>query len=226
MPGIDSSAEFGHLLWPQVRQFQETRHIQAKENQMKIRLSTIVLLLGALSAASAQSNRAKHCSNATSAGRWGFTTNGVLILPTGAVPVTAVGHFVLDLHGNMEGSQVRASVAALPTKLLREPSRPTRIAPPSTRSVSTTILGISCVRPFSMRFSQTVAERPESSSNLLFCRAERVCPRYSASRGRSNREERRHGNQNGDSARNYLDAERAWRITAKVNLVACYQIGS
>ena len=50
----------------------------------------------------------QHCSNATSAGRWGFTTNGVLILPTGAVPVTAVGHFVQDLHGNMEGSQVRS----------------------------------------------------------------------------------------------------------------------
>ena len=108
MPGIDSSAEFGHLLWPQVRQFQETRHIQAKENHMKIRLSTIVLLLGALSAASAQSNRAKPCSNATSAGEWGFTTNGVLVLPTSAVPVTAVGHFIVDLSGNLEGSQVRS----------------------------------------------------------------------------------------------------------------------
>ena len=50
----------------------------------------------------------QRCSNATSAGRWGFTTNGVLLLPTGAVPVTAVGHFVQDLHGNMEGSQVRS----------------------------------------------------------------------------------------------------------------------
>jgi len=50
----------------------------------------------------------QHCSNATSAGRWGFTTNGVLLLPTGPIPVTAVGHFVQDLHGNMEGSQVRS----------------------------------------------------------------------------------------------------------------------
>lgn len=50
----------------------------------------------------------QHCSNATSAGRWGFTTNGVLILPTGPVPVTAVGHFAQDLHGNMEGSQERS----------------------------------------------------------------------------------------------------------------------
>ena len=50
----------------------------------------------------------QHCSNATSAGRWGFTTNGVLLLPTGPVPVTAVGHFVQDLHGNVEGSQVRS----------------------------------------------------------------------------------------------------------------------
>jgi hypothetical protein len=50
----------------------------------------------------------KHCSNATSAGRWGFTTNGVLILPTGVVPVVAAGHFIVDLNGNLDGSQVRS----------------------------------------------------------------------------------------------------------------------
>jgi hypothetical protein len=50
----------------------------------------------------------KHCSNATSAGRWGFTTNGVLLLPSGAVPVVAAGHFVVDLNGSLEGSQVRS----------------------------------------------------------------------------------------------------------------------
>ena len=77
---------------------------------MKIRLTTLVLLLGAFSAAPVlvRAQDFKHCSNATSAGRWGFTTNGVLLLPTGPVPVTAVGHFVQDLHGNMEGSQVRS----------------------------------------------------------------------------------------------------------------------
>ena len=56
----------------------------------------------------------QHCSNATSAGRWGFTTNGVLILPTGAVPVTAVGHFVLRpawKHGREPGESVGGGVA-------------------------------------------------------------------------------------------------------------------
>ena len=77
---------------------------------MKIRLTTLVLLISAVSAAPAflRAQDFQHCSNATSAGRWGFTTNGVLLLPTGPVPVTAVGHFVQDLHGNMEGSQVRS----------------------------------------------------------------------------------------------------------------------
>ena len=65
-----------------------------------------VALLAAPAFVHAQDSR--HCSNATSAGSWGFTTNGVLLLPTVAVPVTAVGHFVQDLNGNLEGSQVRS----------------------------------------------------------------------------------------------------------------------
>ena len=52
--------------------------------------------------------RAQVCSNATSAGRWGFTTNGVLLPPTGAIPVTAAGHFLQDINGNLAGSQVRS----------------------------------------------------------------------------------------------------------------------
>jgi len=50
----------------------------------------------------------QYCSNVTSAGRWGFTTNGVLLLPTGAVPVTAAGRFTQDFNGNLAGSQVRS----------------------------------------------------------------------------------------------------------------------
>jgi hypothetical protein len=49
-----------------------------------------------------------HCSNATSAGSWGFSTNGVLLLPTGAVPVVAAGRFTQDIFGNLTGSQVRS----------------------------------------------------------------------------------------------------------------------
>jgi hypothetical protein len=50
----------------------------------------------------------KQCSNATGAGSWGFTTTGVLLLPTGAVPVAAAGSFIQDHRGNLAGSQVRS----------------------------------------------------------------------------------------------------------------------
>jgi len=42
------------------------------------------------------------------AGTFGFTTTGVLILPTGAVPVGAVGVITFDLNGNASGSQDRS----------------------------------------------------------------------------------------------------------------------
>jgi hypothetical protein len=50
----------------------------------------------------------RYCSNATSAGKWGFTTNGVLLTSAGAVPVTATGRFTQDFNGNLAGSQVRS----------------------------------------------------------------------------------------------------------------------
>jgi len=65
-----------------------------------------VALLVAPAFVHAQDSR--QCSNATSAGSWGFTTNGVLLLPTGAVPVTAAGRFTQDIDGNLVGSQVRS----------------------------------------------------------------------------------------------------------------------
>jgi hypothetical protein len=48
------------------------------------------------------------CTNATAAGTFGFTTNGSLILPTGPIPVAAVGSITFDLNGNAIGSQDRS----------------------------------------------------------------------------------------------------------------------
>ena len=48
------------------------------------------------------------CTNATLAGTYGFTTTGVLILPTGPAPVAAVGSIAFDLNGNVSGSQDRS----------------------------------------------------------------------------------------------------------------------
>ena len=48
------------------------------------------------------------CSTATVAGNWGATLNGVLILPTGPVPVGAVLRATADEDGNLTGSEARS----------------------------------------------------------------------------------------------------------------------
>jgi hypothetical protein len=48
------------------------------------------------------------CSGATAAGTFGFTTTGTLILPTGPVPVAAVGMVSFDRDGDATGSQDRS----------------------------------------------------------------------------------------------------------------------
>ena len=48
------------------------------------------------------------CTNASAAGTFGFTTTGSLILPSGSVPVVAVGVITFDVNGNTIGSQDRS----------------------------------------------------------------------------------------------------------------------
>jgi len=59
------------------------------------------------------------CTNATLAGTFGFTTTGVLILPTGPVPVGAVGLITFDLNGNASGSQDRSVGGAFAHETLK-----------------------------------------------------------------------------------------------------------
>jgi hypothetical protein len=47
------------------------------------------------------------CSTATVAGTWGFTLNGTLLLPTGAVPIAAIGKAIADANGNLTGTEAR-----------------------------------------------------------------------------------------------------------------------
>lgn len=53
------------------------------------------------------------CSNATVAGKWGYTYTGTLLLPTPtgtlSIPVAAVGRFTLDIDGNISGTQTRSN---------------------------------------------------------------------------------------------------------------------
>jgi len=51
---------------------------------------------------------AAQCSQAGSAGNYGFTLSGVLILPTGAVPLAAVGKAIIDSGGNVTGTEARS----------------------------------------------------------------------------------------------------------------------
>ena len=48
------------------------------------------------------------CTSATAAGTFGFTTTGTLILPSGPVPVGAVGLITFQLNGDVSGSQDRS----------------------------------------------------------------------------------------------------------------------
>jgi len=64
------------------------------------------LLLGLAAVASAQGFRT--CTLAGVAGQWGHTFTGTLILPTGPVPVAAVGTITIDAAGNLSGTQTRS----------------------------------------------------------------------------------------------------------------------
>ena len=42
------------------------------------------------------------------AGKYGFTLTGTVILPTGPVPIAAVGRAVLEANGNVKGTESRS----------------------------------------------------------------------------------------------------------------------
>jgi hypothetical protein len=54
------------------------------------------------------SAQAAQCSLTNSAGKYGFTLSGTVILPTGPVPIAAVGRAVLDANGNASGTESRS----------------------------------------------------------------------------------------------------------------------
>ncbi len=51
---------------------------------------------------------ARSCSLADSAGNYGFTLTGVVILSTGPVPIAAAGRITLDAKGNVSGTESRS----------------------------------------------------------------------------------------------------------------------
>ena len=45
--------------------------------------------------------QARSCSSVGVAGKYGFTLNGVVLLPTGAVPIAAIGKATVDAKGDV-----------------------------------------------------------------------------------------------------------------------------
>src|SRR5262249_28131084 len=83
---------------------QQWRRTNMKLNAGRAVLSTSLLVAFATFAPSA---RATQCSLAGTAGKYGFTLTGVVILPTGPVPIAAVGRATLDAAGNASGTESR-----------------------------------------------------------------------------------------------------------------------
>jgi len=52
--------------------------------------------------------RTRSCSFSDTAGKYGFTLTGVVILGTSPVPIAAVGRAVLDESGNVSGTESRS----------------------------------------------------------------------------------------------------------------------
>jgi hypothetical protein len=73
-----------------------------------VRTTLVILSSAMLLAVLAPLADAATCSTATVAGNWGVSLNGVLILPTGPVPVAAVIRASVDLQGNATGTEARS----------------------------------------------------------------------------------------------------------------------
>ena len=71
------------------------------ETFLAILFATLVLFV-------APSAQARQCSLAGSAGNFGFTLTGTILLPTGAVPIAAVGRATIDAAGNVSGTESRS----------------------------------------------------------------------------------------------------------------------
>jgi len=79
-----------------------------QRNIMRITLVAIsVAMLCMILVSTAWGHNDSSCSTAKAAGEWGYVYTGTLLLPTGAVPVAAVGRYTLDKEGNVSGTQTR-----------------------------------------------------------------------------------------------------------------------
>src|SRR5258708_6147124 len=86
------------------------RRMLMTRNILRISLVTIfvaMLHMSVVPAVWGQDQEDSSCSMAGAAGEWGYVYTGTLLLPTGPVPVAAVGRYTLDKEGNVSGTQTR-----------------------------------------------------------------------------------------------------------------------
>jgi hypothetical protein len=76
-------------------------------NVTRILVLLSLVLFFAVATPNVSADDHKHCSYRGVAGRYAFTLNGVLILPTGPVPIAAIGTAFLDADGNVSGTESR-----------------------------------------------------------------------------------------------------------------------
>jgi len=70
--------------------------------------AVVGLVFSSALASIAPSTHAAQCSLSKSAGSYGFTLIGTVILPTGPIPIAAVGRADLDSGGNASGTESRS----------------------------------------------------------------------------------------------------------------------
>ena len=75
---------------------------------LALRRSRANLVAACLAAGLAPAGGGASCTRADAAGNYGFTLTGMVNLPTGAVPIAAVGRAELDSNGNVSGTEARS----------------------------------------------------------------------------------------------------------------------
>jgi hypothetical protein len=83
------------------------RRLIMKRNTELMIATVLFLAVAVVGSAQAQ---LPHCSNASEAGAWAFTTTGLIV---GIGPVAAVGSFTQDAAGNVTGAQTRSLAGAI-----------------------------------------------------------------------------------------------------------------
>ena len=83
------------------------------------RATLAILSIAVFLATLAPAAHASTCTMASVAGNWGYTYTGTLLLPSGPVPVAAVGRYTATADGNISGTQTRSVAGDTAQELIK-----------------------------------------------------------------------------------------------------------